>query len=59
MSNSTGSYKARKEAFVSGLSGGSVAEINYVTAVAPVSRRLGSRDPVGAAARCRMQETRH
>ncbi len=36
MSNAT-SYKARKEEFVSGLTGGSVTEINYVTAVQPVS----------------------
>lgn len=31
------SYKARKEAFVSDLSGGSIMEINLVTLVAPVS----------------------
>lgn len=31
-----GSYKQRKEDFVSNLSGGSVAEINYVTSVAAV-----------------------
>jgi phosphatidylinositol glycan class W len=36
MSNST-DYKKLKEDFVSGLSGGSIGEINYVTAVAPVS----------------------
>lgn len=30
------SYKQQKEAFVSNLSGGSVAEINYVTSVAAV-----------------------
>lgn len=30
------SYKARKEAFVSDLSGGSILEINAVTLVAPV-----------------------
>jgi len=30
-------YKTLKENFVSNLSGGSVLEINYVTAVAPVS----------------------
>jgi len=30
------SYKALKEGFVSGLSGGSISEVNYVTAVAPV-----------------------
>jgi phosphatidylinositol glycan class W len=35
MSNET-SYKKLKEDFVSGLTGGSVTEINYVTAVAPV-----------------------
>ena len=31
------SYKARKEAFVSNLSGGDVSEINIVTLVVPVS----------------------
>jgi phosphatidylinositol glycan class W len=31
------SYKKLKEDFVSGLSGGEIGEINYVTAVAPVS----------------------
>ena len=31
------SYKTLKEEFVSNLSGGSVSEINYATAVAPVS----------------------
>lgn len=31
------SYKSLKEDFVSNLSGGSIQEINYVTAVAPVS----------------------
>ena len=31
------SYRARKEAFVSDLSGGSILEINLVTLVAPVS----------------------
>ena len=31
------SYKALKENFVSNLSGGSIAEVNLVTAVAPVS----------------------
>ena len=31
------SYKALKEEFVSNLSGSSVSEVNYVTAVAPVS----------------------
>lgn len=30
------SYKARKEAFVSDLTGGSILEINAVTLVAPV-----------------------
>lgn len=35
-SNSTVSYKQLKEEFVSNLSGGSVAEICSVTAVAPV-----------------------
>lgn len=30
------SYKARKEAFVSDLAGGSILEINAVTLVAPV-----------------------
>lgn len=33
----TKNYKALKEDFVSGLTGGEVSEINYVTAVAPVS----------------------
>jgi hypothetical protein len=33
---SAASYKQLKEDFVSNLSGGSVAEINYVTAIAPV-----------------------
>lgn len=32
------SYKSLKEDFVSGLVGGSIWEINYVTAVAPVSQ---------------------
>ncbi|KAH8174477.1 GWT1 domain-containing protein [Sarocladium implicatum] len=41
MSNQT-SYKQLKEDFVSGLSGGSVTEINYVTAVAPVGVLLWS-----------------
>ena len=31
------SYKTLKEEFVSNLSGSSVSEVNYVTAVAPVS----------------------
>lgn len=31
------SYKARKEAFVSDLTGGNIGEINSVTLVAPVS----------------------
>src|ERR1700709_1726379 len=31
------SYKSLKEDFVSGLTGGDISEINYVTAVAPVS----------------------
>jgi hypothetical protein len=31
------SYKALKEDFVSNLTGGEIGEINYVTAVAPVS----------------------
>lgn len=30
-------YKQRKEAFVSNLTGGSIIEINLVTAIAPVS----------------------
>jgi len=43
MANSTASYKQLKEDFVSNLSGGSVAEIAQVCAVAPVcdiTRRL-------------------
>ncbi len=35
MSNAT-SYKQQKEDFVSNLSGGSVSEVNHVTAVAAV-----------------------
>ncbi|KAF5559979.1 GPI-anchored wall transfer 1 [Fusarium napiforme] len=35
-----GSYKQRKEDFVSNLSGGSVAEINYVTSVAAVAAKF-------------------
>lgn len=31
------SYKARKERFVSGLTGGDIGEINAITAIAPVS----------------------
>lgn len=31
------SYKSLKEDFVSGLTGGNIGEINYITAVAPVS----------------------
>lgn len=31
------SYKSLKEDFVSNLTGGKISEINYVTAVAPVS----------------------
>jgi len=30
-------YKLRKEAFVSDLAGGSITEINLVTAIAPVN----------------------
>jgi hypothetical protein len=32
----TASYKSLKEDFVSGLTGGSIREINFVTAAAPV-----------------------
>jgi len=39
------SYKSLKQDFVSGLSGGSVSEINYVTAVAPVSLQSHSLPP--------------
>lgn len=35
--NTAAVYKARKEAFVSNLSGGTISEINLVTLVAPVS----------------------
>lgn len=35
--NAAADYKARKEAFVSNLSGGSISEINLVTLVAPVT----------------------
>ena len=48
------SYKSLKEDFVSNLTGGEIGEINYVTAVAPVSSnahilsssnlRIGSSD---------------
>ena len=39
------SYKSLKEEFVSNLSGSSVSEVNYVTAVAPVSiNDLGTVD---------------
>jgi hypothetical protein len=34
------SYKSLKEDFVSNLTGGEIGEINYVTAVAPVSPPL-------------------
>jgi hypothetical protein len=34
------SYKSLKEDFVSNLTGGEIGEINYVTAVAPVSSPL-------------------
>lgn len=34
------SYKQLKEDFVSNLTGGSISEINYVTAVGPVSHVL-------------------
>lgn len=36
------SSKAAKEDFVSGLTGGTVAEINLVTAVAPVGHEITS-----------------
>ncbi|KAL7620851.1 Glucosaminyl phosphatidylinositol (GlcN-PI) nositol acylation protein [Parahypoxylon ruwenzoriense] len=42
MGSNTTSYKQLKEDFVSNLSGGSVAEINYVTAVGPVAFILWS-----------------
>lgn len=35
-------YKALKEDFVSNLTGGDISEINYVTAVAPVSSKTAS-----------------
>ena len=39
------SYKTLKEEFVSNLSGSSVSEVNYVTAIAPVSTNdLGAVD---------------
>lgn len=41
----TQSYKALKEDFVSNLSGGSVLEVNYVTAVAPVRPQLALAKP--------------
>lgn len=34
------SYKARKEAFVSNLAGGTILEINAVSLVAPVSTQV-------------------
>lgn len=37
-------YKALKEDFVSGLTGGDISEINYVTAVAPVCVSHYERD---------------
>lgn len=37
------SYKARKEAFVSNLSGGEVSEINIVTLVVPVCKQSSPR----------------
>ncbi|OTB19294.1 hypothetical protein K445DRAFT_314179 [Daldinia sp. EC12] len=42
MSSNATSYKQRKEDFVSGLSGGSVTEINYVTAIGPIAFVLWS-----------------
>ncbi|KAH7034729.1 GPI-anchored wall transfer protein 1 [Microdochium trichocladiopsis] len=41
-SSAAASYKQRKEDFVSGLSGGSVAEVNYVVAVGPIAFLLWS-----------------
>lgn len=43
MSSNATSYKQMKEDFVSGLSGGSVSEINYVTAIGPVRMQLTDR----------------
>lgn len=40
-----GSYKSLKEDFVSNLTGGKISEINYVTAVAPVSQLNPHSDP--------------
>ncbi|KAI1138036.1 GPI-anchored wall transfer protein 1 [Hypoxylon sp. FL0543] len=42
MGSNTTSYKQMKEDFVSNLTGGSIAEINYVTAVGPVAFILWS-----------------
>ncbi|KAI0106005.1 GPI-anchored wall transfer protein 1 [Daldinia grandis] len=42
MSSNATSYKQMKEDFVSGLSGGSVSEINYVTAIGPIAFVLWS-----------------
>ncbi|KAI0392335.1 GPI-anchored wall transfer protein 1 [Xylariaceae sp. FL0594] len=42
MATDVTSYKQLKEDFVSNLTGGSIAEINYVTAVAPVALTLWS-----------------
>ena len=38
------SYKSLKEDFVSNLTGGKISEINYVTAVAPVSLLISPKD---------------